>query len=204
MRTVCVLALVGGIVLCGSTDAEAQRATFRRPEVMKLVQQNDWTHLATAVKVKGGLVVGACEKAFEGGRPTAKLSWVLVPLDRKQQVRILTGKEVRGYGLRTKVEARQLAGKLGADARYAEGIPYSDLTFAGITTHHAKHQGTGLSYLFTAAPAQPLDAGLHPHDSGTRVMIKRVGFSVPVLRSQKRGESAWRNLVEFVPVSAQP
>lgn len=200
MRAPWTLLVLTGLLAAAPTSARAVSASFRRPEVIKLAKMNDWTHLATALQTKEGLVVGACEKGFEGGRTTAKLRWVFVPLDRSQPVRLLTSKEVRGFGLRTVTEARKLAARLGPAARFDAGKPYRDATFAGITTHHAKPRNSGLSYRFTAEPGQPLDGGLHPHDPGTRVTVKRVGFSVPVLRGQKRGESAWPDQVEFVPL----
>lgn len=201
-RLTCVVGLgLGLALLFGAPLAEARTANFRRPEVLKLTGMNPWADVAKVKAMPGGNVVAACETAFTNGTIRASFNWIFVPHDRTRPVRPMGDKEVRGLGLRTVGEAQKEAVKLGQRAKFAAGKPFSAVWLRDITTHHTKHKGTGLSYVFGATPAKPLDMGLHPHDPQVRLFAHQIGLSVPMVRAQRDGQSAWPIDQQHVPVS---
>lgn len=202
MRKVMWLSLVvsAGLV----TPAAAQNANFRRPEVLKLVQMQPWADVAKVRSTPQGNVVFACETKWGENRIEGQMRWLLVPRDRAQPVRFLKASEVRALGLRTLADAKKEARKLGAAAKYSGGKPYREFGLRDMTTHHTKHQGTGLSYVFNGIPATPIDLGVHPHDPSVRQRAKQVAFSVPVERARRNGQTAWPTDVEHVPVNPAP
>jgi hypothetical protein len=188
MRTLTCVGVLA-LVLALGTAAAAGTANFRRPEVIKLMKIDAYYCSVAHVKdVKGGMVVAAFEPK-EKGTP---FSYIFVPQDRNQPVRRIKNAELAGFGLRSIKEAFREAMNLGGESLFAGGKPYKKLRFQGITTHHNKHAGTSLSYLFTAVPTRTVEiAPREWSDPGERLRAAEVSFSVPIWKGQRRGKTAW-------------
>lgn len=145
-------------------------ATFRRPEVLKLMRNKESYHMNTTLmgQTKKGLIIAATDYAPRADKHYTKFRWVFLPYNKAKPVRIIKDDAARRLGLRPLRDARKEAYKLNADAKFGKGKPFKSLKLSYITTGTNKHAGTERSFVFSAKLTKPVDGA------------RSVGLSVPM------------------------
>lgn len=185
-----VVVIAAGACLLLAAPARAESGNYRRAEVIQLTKVQSWSKVSRLrdwqLGQQKGTVCAVSERALDPYEGSARFRMVFVPDDRSKPVKILTAKQTREAGYRTIAEARKVAKELGPGATFAWALPLRNVRLYATTSHHAKHRGTGLSYLFAAEPSRPSPGA----------PIEQIRLGVPMLRSQVRGETAAPHLPE--------